>query len=121
MARPFALRTVLALHRNSIAMQAGDPELCSARAIRNDVLVNEQPEGQAMTNSPDEMRDEIENLKIGQATQAATLAGFQATQAAVTAGAQATQAAATAGTMATMIAGSVALIVGLFLGITLRR
>ena len=55
-------------------------------------------------------RTEIENLKIAQATQAATLAG-----------AQATQAAAHAGTWSTMVAGGVCMIAGLFLGMTIAR
>lgn len=74
-----------------------------------------------MTNEPEQLRSEIEALKIAQATQAATFLGAQATQAAATAGTTATQAAATAGTFATMVAGSVALIVGLFLGISIKR
>ena len=73
------------------------------------------------TNTPDSLREEIEALKIGQAVQATALAGAQATQAAVTAGATATQAAATAGTWATMIAGATALVVGLFVGMNVRR
>ncbi len=55
-------------------------------------------------------RSEIENLKIAQATQAATLAG-----------AQATQAAAHAGTWSTMSAGFVGLIAGLFLGMAIAH
>jgi phage-related tail protein len=78
-------------------------------------------QGDSMTNTPEELRAEIESLKIAQATQAAAMAGAEATQAAVTAGATATQAAATAGTMATMIAGSIALVTGLFLGLAMRR
>ena len=75
------------------------------------------PEGQ----SSDDINKEIEALKIGQATQAATFAGFQATQAAAMAGAQTTQAAATAGLWSTMAAGSIALIVGMFLGLLIGR
>ena len=61
----------------------------------------------------------IEALEKAQAVQAATEAGAQATQAATLAGAQTTQAAAHAGTWATMAAGSIALIVGMFLGLTI--
>lgn len=84
------------------------------------------------TNSTDTLRQDIETLKIAQATQAAAMVGAQATQAAITAGttatqaaltagATATQAAATAGTWATMVVGSIALIVGLFLGMNVHR
>jgi len=74
-----------------------------------------------MSTNEQDMRQDIENLKVAQATQAAALAGSQATQAALTAGAQATQTAMNAGTMATVGAGFVALIVGLFLGFTMRK
>ena len=85
-----------------------------------------------MSTNEQDMRQDIENLKVAQATQAAALAGSQATQAAalagsqatqaaLTAGAQATQTAMNAGTMATVGAGFVALIVGLFLGLTMRK
>ena len=73
------------------------------------------------TNSSEDLRKDIEALKIAQATQAAAMAGAEATQAAVTAGATATQAAAVAGTWATMIAGAVALVVGLFVGMNVRK
>jgi hypothetical protein len=55
-------------------------------------------------------RSEIENLKIGQASQAATMAG-----------AQATQMAAQAGTWSTMEAGFVGFIAGIFLGMAIAR
>jgi hypothetical protein len=57
----------------------------------------------------------------GTGRRAATQAGAEATQAATQTGAQATQAAAHAGTWATMAAGSVALVVGMFLGLTIGR
>ncbi len=57
-----------------------------------------------------DMQNDIEGLKIAQATQTATLAG-----------AQATQAAASAGIMSTMAAGFVALVCGIFLGMYMRR
>jgi hypothetical protein len=47
--------------------------------------------------------------------------GAHATQAATLAGAQTTQAAAHAGTWTTMAAGSVALVVGMFLGLTIAN
>ena len=68
-----------------------------------------------------EVAQRIEALEKAQAVQAATEAGAQATQAATLAGAQATQAAAHAGTWATMAAGSIALIVGMFLGLTIAN
>jgi len=81
-----------------------------------------------------EDRDIIERLhalEVAQAAGAATLAGAQATQAAALAGATATQTAAQAGTvatgtamaagnMATMVAGGIALIAGIFIGVTIR-
>jgi hypothetical protein len=68
-----------------------------------------------------EVAKHIEALEKTQAVQAATEAGAQATQAAVLAGAQTTQPAAHAGTWATMAAGSISLIVGIFLGLTISR
>lgn len=72
-------------------------------------------------NGDFDVRSELEQLKIGQATQAATLAGAQATQAATTAGIASTNAAAQAGMVGTWVAGSVGFIVGIFLGILLVR
>jgi hypothetical protein len=77
--------------------------------------------GDAMTSENFDAREEIEQLKIAQATQAATLAGAQATQAAAQAGMAATNAAAQAGTVAMVIAGSVGAVVGLFLGMAIGR
>ena len=57
-----------------------------------------------------QIQKDVQDLKIGQATQAATLAG-----------AQATQAAAQVGTWSTMIAGGASLVVGIFLGIAIAR
>lgn len=73
------------------------------------------------TYSSESLREDIEALKIAQAAQAAAIVGAQATQAAVTAGTTAAQAAAIAGTWATMVVGSVALVVGIFLGLNIRR
>ena len=69
----------------------------------------------------DDLKERIHALETAQATAAATTAGMEATNAATTAGLQAAQAAATAGTFAVMAAGSVSLIVGLFLGMTIAK
>jgi hypothetical protein len=69
----------------------------------------------------DQLTERLSNLEKAQAVQAATQAGAEATQAATLAGAQATQAAAHAGTWSTMAAGAVALVVGMFLGVTITR
>jgi hypothetical protein len=69
----------------------------------------------------DQLTQRLSNLEKAQAVQAATHAGTEATQAATLSGAQATQAAAHAGTWATMAAGAVALVVGMFLGVTITR
>ncbi len=66
-------------------------------------------------------RNEIENLKIAQATQAATVVGAEATQAAVQAGMAATNAAAHAGTIAMVVAGSIGAVAGLFLGMAIVK
>jgi precorrin-6x reductase len=71
------------------------------------------------TTDTAELAQRLDALEKAQAVQAATEAGAQATQAATLAGAQATQAAAHAGTWTTMAAGSVALIVGMLLGLTI--
>lgn len=73
------------------------------------------------TATADDVSKRVENLEKAQAVQAATQAGAEATQAATLAGAQATQAAAHAGTWTTMAAGSIALIVGMFLGLTISK
>ena len=64
------------------------------------------------TNQGDmeKIQDKVRELEIGQATQAAALAG-----------AQATQAAAQAGTWSTMLAGGAGLVVGMFLGMAVMR
>ena len=69
----------------------------------------------------DEVTERIHSLETAQAVQTATTTGMESTNAATTAGLQATQAAAQAGTWAVMTAGSVSLIVGLFLGMTIAR
>ena len=63
-----------------------------------------------MSTSQEDLKQEVEDLKTAQATQAATLAGAQATQTAMQ-----------AGTWATMAAGFGGLIVGIFLGIAIAR
>jgi len=68
-----------------------------------------------------DLEQRVSELEKAQAVQAATQAGAEATQAAAMSGAQATQAAAHAGTWATMAAGSISLVVGIFLGVTIAR
>lgn len=58
----------------------------------------------------EDLRKDVEQLKIAQATQGAT-----------TAGAQATQAATQAGLMSTIAVGSVSLIISIFLGLTIVK
>ena len=65
--------------------------------------------------------ERIHALETAQAVQAATMAGAEATQAAAQAGMTATGAATAAGNMATMVVGSVSLVVGMFLGITIGK
>jgi hypothetical protein len=78
-----------------------------------------------LTNGETAMADDLEgrvrSLETAQATQAASLAGAESTQAALQAGHAATMTAMQAGNMATMVVGSVALVVGIFLGITIVR
>jgi hypothetical protein len=77
--------------------------------------------GTTTSADQDDLGQRLSDLEKAQAVQAATQAGAQATQAATLAGAQATQAAAHAGTWSTMAAGAVALVVGMFLGVTITR
>ena len=67
-----------------------------------------------------ELQERLHAVEVAQATGAATLAGAQATQAATQAGTTATTSAMQAGTVGMMATGSVALIVGIFLGIVIR-
>jgi hypothetical protein len=69
----------------------------------------------------DELLKRVEAIETAQAVQEANLAGAQATQAAAQAGMSATGAAMQAGNMAAMVIGSVALVTGLFLGITIAH
>jgi hypothetical protein len=73
------------------------------------------------SNGTEDLSHRLSELEKAQAVQAATQAGAEATQAAAMSGAQATQAAAHAGTWATMAAGSIALVVGIFLGVTIAK
>lgn len=67
-----------------------------------------------------ETLERLHAVEVAQASGAATLAGAQATQAAAQAGTTATNSAMQAGTVGMMATGSVALIVGIFLGIVIR-
>lgn len=69
----------------------------------------------------EKLLEKIHALETAQATQAATTAGMEATQGAMQAGNMATTTAMTTGTMTTMAAGSVGMIVGIFLGLAIRR
>ena len=69
----------------------------------------------------EDLRKDVEQLKIAQATQVATTAGAQATLAATQAGATSTLAATQAGLISTIVVGSVSLIVGIFLGLTIVK
>jgi hypothetical protein len=67
-----------------------------------------------------EIQERLHAVEVAQATGAATLAGAQATQAAAQAGTMSTVSAMNAGTVGMVATGSVALIVGIFLGIVIR-
>ena len=68
----------------------------------------------------DELQERLHAVEVAQATGAATLAGAQATQAAAQAGTTATVDRDAGRTLGMMATGSVALIVGIFLGIVIR-
>jgi len=68
----------------------------------------------------DQLVERLHAVEVAQAGSEATLAGAQATQAAAQAGMTTTNAAAHAGVIGMMATGSVALIVGIFLGIVIR-
>jgi hypothetical protein len=83
-----------------------------------------ETQGQGGGGSKDgtaDVRERIHALETAQAVQAATAVGMEATQAAAQAGMAATAAAAQAGNLAVMAVGSVSLIVGMFLGLTISR
>ena len=69
----------------------------------------------------DQLTERLHAVETAQATQAAAMAGAEATQAAAHAGNMATTAAMTTGTMTTMAAGGVSLLVGIFLGLAIRK
>ncbi len=69
----------------------------------------------------EKLLERIHALETAQATATATTAGMEATQGAVQAGNMATTTAMTTGTMTTMAAGAMGLIVGIFLGLAIRR
>jgi hypothetical protein len=75
--------------------------------------------GSTSTDTSD-LYERVHAVEVAQATGAATLAGAQATQAAAQAGTTATTTAMQAGTVGMMATGSVALVVGIFLGIVIR-
>jgi hypothetical protein len=75
---------------------------------------------QGATMNDNEIQERLHAVEVAQSTGAATLAGAQATQAAAQAGTTATVTAMQAGTVGMMATGSVALIVGIFLGIVIR-
>ena len=77
------------------------------------------PETADMDN--DQLLERVHALETAQATQAATTAGMEATQGAIQAGNMATTTAMTTGTMTSMVAGGVSLVVGVFLGLAMRR
>lgn len=74
-----------------------------------------------MPMDQDQLVERLHAVEVAQATQAATQAGSVATLTAAQTGAAATNAAAQAGTVGTMAAGSVALIVGIFLGLAISK
>lgn len=76
-------------------------------------------EGNPVDN--DQLLERIHALETAQATQAATTAGMEATQTAMNAGNMATTTAMTTGTVMAVAAGGVSLVVGMFLGLAMRR
>ncbi|MDP8937003.1 MAG: hypothetical protein M3O23_04635 [Actinomycetota bacterium] len=74
-----------------------------------------------MNMDNEKLLERIHALETALATQTAATAGMEATQGAVQAGNMATTAAMATGTMTTMAAGSAGLIVGIFLGLAIRR
>lgn len=68
-----------------------------------------------------DLRSEIDELKLTQAVQAATMSGAEATQAAMQAGQASTTAATFAGTWSTIAVGAIMLFTGMFLGMAMNR
>jgi hypothetical protein len=75
----------------------------------------------SMDSNSNDLLERVHAVEVAQATQAASMAGAQATQMATQAGSTATNAAMQVGTMTTMATGSVAFVVGIFLGLVLSR
>ena len=87
-----------------------------------DGYADQYTDGEAnMAENSSSMEDRVNAVETAQAPQAATQVGAQATQSAGMAGLTSTVSAMQAGTMATVAAGSVALIVGIFLGMAIAR
>jgi hypothetical protein len=82
---------------------------------------NERQPNEEVDMDNEKLLERIHTLEVAQATQSAATAGMEATQGAALAGNMATTTAMTTGTMTTMAAGSIGLIVGIFLGIAIRR
>ena len=80
-----------------------------------------ETQGQNGSKGSSEIQERIHGLETALAVQTAATAGMEATQAAVQAGLASTAAAAQAGNIAVMAVGSVSLIVGMFLGLTISR
>ena len=76
-------------------------------------------QGTKMDN--DQMLERIHALEVTQAAQAASMAGAEATQTAMNAGNMATTTAMTTGTVMAVAAGGISLVVGMFLGLALRK
>ena len=74
---------------------------------------------QGTSSNGSNVDERIHGLEVAQAVQAATMAGAEATQAALQAGNMATTTAMSAGNMAVTVAGSVALVVGIFMGLAI--
>ncbi|MFC9584979.1 hypothetical protein ACFVJ8_19385 [Streptomyces yangpuensis] len=68
-----------------------------------------------------ELESKVHSLETALAVQEATMAGAQATQAATQAGMTSTFGATQAGTWSVMTVGSVALVVGIFLGLAVAK
>ncbi|MFD4032611.1 hypothetical protein ACFWVP_19315 [Streptomyces sp. NPDC058637] len=68
-----------------------------------------------------ELESKVQTLETGLAVQEAAMAGAQATQAATQAGMTSTFGATQAGTWSVMAVGSVALVVGIFLGVAIAK
>jgi hypothetical protein len=105
-----------------------DSDSTSGRQCRHGSSSSEEKRGSMTTavnngstsTDTNDLQERVHAVEVAQATGAATLAGAQATQAAAQAGTTATMTAMQAGTVGMMATGSVALVVGIFLGIVIR-